>query len=63
MARKIRAIVVPKGNIEKMCKAYNCSQASVYYALRYESDSERAQLLRRAAVELYGGIKTSKVIP
>ena len=62
MAKRIRIIQVPSGNIEKLCKACRCKRTLVYDALRYKTDSELAKSIRENAVNLYGGVKTTKLV-
>ena len=62
MAFRKRIIVVPVGNVQKMAKAHNITPAAVYNALNYSSNSQLAQLLRKQAVELYGGVNDTKVV-
>lgn len=62
MTRKKKIISVPVGNVQKLAKAHKCSQTAVYNALAYTSDSVMAQLIRKEAVELYGGVIQQKVV-
>ena len=62
MTKRIRIIQVPSGNIDKLCKACRCKRTIVYDALRYRANSELAKSIRENAVNLYGGVKTTKLI-
>ena len=63
MAIRRPTIVMPRGSVEKLCKAEGKGKTSVYAALNFTSFSEEAERIRKVAVSMYGGIKTSKVIP
>lgn len=62
MVRRKKIIKIPQRNLEPMMRAFNASRCGVFNALAYRSDSERAQMIRKAAIELYGGIETTKII-
>ena len=62
MARKKEIIIVPRKNLEQLAKATSSSQTTVYNALAYRSDSEKAKEIRRLAIAAYAGIKTSKIV-
>jgi len=62
MSRRKKIIQVPHGNVEKMMKAYGYTRSAVYNALAYRTDSETAKMIRSQAVELYGGVATTKLI-
>jgi len=62
MARKKRIIQVPSENIEKLAASVGTSKGTVWNALAYRSDSANAQLIRKRAVELFGGIETTKLV-
>lgn len=62
MAFRKKIIVVPSGCVQKMAKAHGVTAAAVYNALNYNSNSELAQLLRKRALEEYGGINDTKVV-
>ena len=62
MARRKRFIQVPHGTVDKMCKAFRCKKTAVYDALNYTTDSELANLIRKQAIESYGGVHTTKLI-
>ncbi len=44
--------------IPKLCKDFGCSKGTVYYALRYVSNSEQAEKIRNKALNAYGAIET-----
>lgn len=62
MTRRIKIIQVPPGAVEKMCKAFRCKKTAVYDALKFATDSELAHIIRKNAVEVYGGVTTTKLI-
>lgn len=62
MQIKKKIIQVSPDSFQKICKAFNASRASVYFALSFKSDSDRAVMIRKQAIELYGGIETTKII-
>ena len=62
MAIKRKIIKVPKGVVEQICQARGCGKTSVYAALNYTSFSDEAKLIRKEAVEIYGGIEIPNVI-
>ena len=59
---KRKIIQVPNGNVEKLAKAARCSTTTVYNALAGRSDSETARSVRKMAINLYGGVSTTKLI-
>jgi energy-coupling factor transporter ATP-binding protein EcfA2 len=61
MAVKRNIIKVPKGVVEKICQARGCGKTTVYNALNYSSFSDEANLIRKEAIELYGGIKVTDI--
>ena len=62
MARRKKYIQVPRGAVEKMCKAFRCKKTAVYDALNYTTDSELANIIRQNALSTYGGVQTTKLI-
>lgn len=62
MIKKRKIIMLPLGRVDQMARAHNVTRSTVYNALAYRSDSETAQLIRQQAVELYGGVETSRVV-
>lgn len=62
MAFRKKIIVVPVGNVQKMAKANGVTPAAVYNALNYNSNSDLAQLLRKQAIEAYGGVNDTKIV-
>lgn len=62
MVRRKKIIQVPRGAVEKMCKAFRCKRTAVYDALSFTTDSELAKLIRKNAIETYGGVHTTKLI-
>lgn len=62
MQKRVKIIQLPIGNVQKMAKAFNCTQAMIYKALSYGSYSELAENIRKQAIEVYGGVSTTKLI-
>lgn len=63
MAIRRPIITLPRGTAKKMCQAEGVSKTALYAALNFSSFSDEAERLRNVAITMYGGIKTSKVIP
>lgn len=61
MAQKKKVIVVPSGNVKKLADLHGVTRAMVYNALSYHTNSEVAQIIRRQAIDLYGGVHTTKI--
>lgn len=61
MAQTKKVIKVPKGAVEKIQKAYNCSRQTVYAALSYRTGSEMSAKIRKDALQVYGGITTKQL--
>ena len=53
---------MPVGMVGQMAALYQCTEQAIYNALAFKSDSLAAQKIRKEAVELYGGVVTSKVV-
>lgn len=62
MATRKKIIKVPQGNVKKLAEKHGFTMAAVYNALSYNSNSETAQLIRKQALDLYGGIATTKIV-
>ena len=62
MARRKKFIQVPRGAVEKMCKGFRCKKTAVYDALNFKTNSELANMIRKSAVDMYGGIQTTKYV-
>ena len=62
MAVKRHYIAVPKGAVEKICNSLNCSRATVFHALNYNSNTDLGRKIRQEAVEVYGGVESIKVV-
>lgn len=55
MPRK-KEIIVPHGAIKKIARDTSFSELTVRYALRGVTDTENANLIRKRAIEFYGGL-------
>lgn len=62
MAKKKKIISMPRGAIGRICNDFGCKKTTVYSALSYDIDSELAQKIRKDAVEIYGGVETTKIV-
>lgn len=62
MTRRKKIIQVPPKNVEKLAKAMQCSNVTVWNALAFRTDSENAQKIRRLAMSAYGGVETVKFV-
>ena len=54
---------MPRGAVGKLCQAEGKGKTSVYAALNFTCNSEEAERIRKVALQMYGGIRTTKVIP
>lgn len=61
MERK-KIIRVSKDNLERMMADHKCSRVTVYNALAYRSDSPNARLIRKHAIEMYGGVEEKRIV-
>lgn len=59
---RLKVIKVPDGMVGKIAKAHGVSECMVYNALAMRTNSQRAQVIRKEAVELYGGAFVDSVI-
>lgn len=57
-------ILVPLPGIRKLMIEHHVSKVSVYAALKYASNSPRAQAIRKDALDKYGGVevKVEKIV-
>lgn len=62
MVKRKKIIMVPRGSVEKMCKAFRCKRTAVYDALSFTTNSDLAELIRQSALSTYGGVQTTKLI-
>lgn len=62
MLVKKKIIKVPVGSVMRIAEANKVSRATVYNALNYNSSNEQAQIIRREAIDLYGGVTTEKIM-
>ena len=56
--KKIKKIMFKSEIVPKLCKDFGCSRGTVYYALRYVSNSKQAENIRKKALGSYGAIET-----
>lgn len=57
--KKAPVIIVPHGQTKRIAIQFGCTIQTVRNALKYMSDTEQAQRIRKEAIELYGGTETS----
>lgn len=62
MAEKRSVISLRKDKFEEMCDTLGIPRTTAYAALGGRSNSKRAQEIRKQAMSVYGGIKTSRPI-
>lgn len=53
---KRNKIFLREGKISKIAQKVGCSQAAVFNAIAYRSNSELAMRIRKVAIEDFGGI-------
>lgn len=56
-AIKTPKILVAYEDISKLATQHKCSKVTVYAALKYSSNSHRAQEIRKDALDNFGGIE------
>ena len=62
MARRKPIIVLPQGVPQKMAEVYGVTPATIYNALSYSRNSRLCEKIRKDAVELYGGVQSTKPV-
>lgn len=60
--KKQPIIKVSAENFEKLMAANNAGRTTTYMALRYASQSAKAEKIRKDAMQFYGGVKTTKTL-
>lgn len=58
MARIIKKIAVPRGAVPALSKEMHVTHACVFDALAFRSNSELSEIIRKKAINNYGGIVT-----
>lgn len=58
--KKIKIISVP--DRRKLVEKFGVAETSVYNALAGRSHTEQAALIRKAALDEFGGIETTKIV-
>lgn len=53
--KKVKEVRVPYGQMSEIAKHFGITYQAVYNALRFLSESERAAMIRKEAIENYGG--------
>lgn len=59
--RKKTFISLPRDLVRQLADQFTCSEATIYSALAYRSDSARAKMIRDNAISL-GGLITEKLV-
>lgn len=54
---KTPKLIVPYEHIDKLAAAHKCSRVTVYAALKYGSNSHKAQEIRKDALENFGALQ------
>lgn len=62
MIKKVKKIKVTPENLRKLAKAFGACESGVFNALAYRSNSERAIMIRKQAIENYGGAEVTETI-
>ncbi|MCI5706070.1 MAG: hypothetical protein MR298_01875 [Odoribacter sp.] len=62
MALKKPKILYEKGTVQKMAKAMGVSEGTIRNALRFVTEGEQPDKIRKEAIELYGCALVSKPI-
>ena len=62
MAYRKKIVMVPSENVDKLAAAHGITRGAVYNMLAFRSDSHLAQLVRKQAVDMYGGVNTTKMV-
>ena len=60
--RRKKFIQVPKGTVPKLCEELKCKKTAVYDALNYNTESKLANIIRKKAVTIFGGVETTKLV-
>jgi hypothetical protein len=61
MVKPRKVIKIKKGTVGKICADLNVSQPTVWLALAFGSYSDTAELIRKKALEEYGGYLTTTI--
>lgn len=59
---KKKKIIVPRGRVKDLMTNSGAAKSTVYYALRYMIDSDKAREIRRMAIEDYGGVEAQETV-
>ena len=60
--KKEKVISVTPKNRKELIKKYQCSQTTVYQALRFVTNNERAEKIREDALKRFGGKLNRKLV-
>lgn len=61
-AKKIKVISVSPQSRKEMMEKYHCSQVTLYQALRYVTQTKRAEAIRQDALDNFGGVENRKIV-
>ncbi len=59
--RKVTKIFISSENVKKLMDEFSYCKVAVYNALSYRSNSDKAKLVRKAAIEKYNGVEATEV--
>lgn len=62
MKRKKIIQMPTRESVRQLAEANRCSETAVYNALANRTDSGLAKAIREQAVNIYGGVETTKII-
>lgn len=60
--KRQKIISVSPENRKMLIEKYQCSQTTVYQALRYVTNTKRAEDIRKDAIEKFGGQVNRKLV-
>lgn len=60
--KKIKIIKVPPKVSKKLAERYGCRKETIYNALSFRSQSKQSEDIRQAALKVFGGVETDKVL-
>lgn len=60
--KKRKIIVVSKNDLKFLREDCGCSNTLVFHALRFQSDSELSEKVRKLAIEKYNGVVATQTI-
>lgn len=61
-AKKIKIIKVSLEDWKKLAELYGCKRETIYNVLAYRSQSKQSEVFRQEVLNVFGGVKTNKVV-